>query len=47
MNTYVHLGQYLAEFSLEWEMFRTKFVEKIKTHVMFNNFFPKIVTFMR
>ena len=28
-------------------MFQNKFVEKIKTHFMFGNFFPKIVTFMR
>jgi len=27
-------------------MFRTKFVEKIKTHLMLN-IFPKIVPFMR
>jgi hypothetical protein len=34
MKTYVHLWQYLAEFFLEWEMFQTKVVEKIKTHVL-------------
>ena len=28
----------LAQFFLEWEMFQTKVVEEIKTHV-FNNFF--------
>jgi len=28
-------------------MFQTKVVEKIKTHFAFNNFFPKIVKFMR
>jgi len=28
-------------------MFQTKVVEKIKTHFMFNNLFPKIVPFMR
>jgi hypothetical protein len=27
------------KFFLEWEMFRTKGVEKIKTFVLFNNFF--------
>ena len=32
-NTYVHLWQCLVEFFLEWEMFRTKVVEKIKTRV--------------
>jgi len=28
-------------------MFQTKGVEKIKTHFTYNNFFPKIVPFMR
>jgi len=28
-------------------MFQTKFVEKIKTHFMFSNFFSKIASFMR
>jgi len=28
-------------------MFQTKFFEKIKTHFMFSDFFPKIVPFMR
>ena len=31
---YVHLWSYLAEFFLEWEMFRTKFVEKTKTYIL-------------
>jgi hypothetical protein len=31
MKTFSHLLQYLAEFFLEWEMFQTKFEEKIKT----------------
>jgi hypothetical protein len=45
MKTYV---QYLAEFVLEWEMFQTKFVQKIKTHILYSiTFFPKIVPFMR
>jgi hypothetical protein len=26
--------RYLAEVFLEWEMFRTNFVEKIKTHIL-------------
>ena len=39
---------YLAQLFLEREMFRTKVVQKIKTHFMFNNFFfYKIMTFMR
>ena len=36
MKTGVHLWQYLAEFFLEWEMFQTKGLQKIKTHVVFN-----------
>jgi hypothetical protein len=36
----------LAEF-LEWEIFQTQVAEKIKTHFMIRNFFPKIVPFMR
>jgi hypothetical protein len=37
MKTFVHLWQYLAEFFLEWEVFQTNVVEKIKnTHHMFN-----------
>ena len=39
MKTFSHLCQYLAEFFLEWEMFWTKFVEKIKTYFICNNFF--------
>jgi hypothetical protein len=46
MKTYVHV-RYLAEFFLEWEMFQTKVAGKVKTHFMFNNFFPKIVSFMK
>jgi hypothetical protein len=47
MKTSVYLWQYLNEFSLEWEVFQTN-LEKIKnTHFMSNNFFPKIVPFMR
>jgi hypothetical protein len=38
MKNYVHVS-YLAQFFLEREMFQTKFVEKIKTHFMFHNFF--------
>jgi hypothetical protein len=37
---------YLARFLLEWEMFRTKFVEEIKTHILWSYFFLKIVPFM-
>ena len=34
MKTDVHLWLYIAEFFLEWEMFQTKVVEKIKTHIL-------------
>jgi hypothetical protein len=33
METYVQLWQYLAEFFLEWEMFQTNVVEKMKTYI--------------
>jgi hypothetical protein len=39
MKTYVNLWQYLAEFLLEWEIFQTKVIEKIKTYFISNNFF--------
>jgi hypothetical protein len=32
MKDYAHLWKYLGEFFLEWAMFQTKVVEKIKTH---------------
>jgi hypothetical protein len=38
MKPYVHLCQYFAEFLLLREMFHTKFVEKIRTHFIYNNF---------
>jgi hypothetical protein len=38
MEAYVHMWQYLARFFLEWEMFQTKIVQKIKTHFVFNHF---------
>ena len=34
MKTFSHLWQYLAEVFLEWKMFQTKVVEKIKTHIL-------------
>ena len=34
MKTNVHLWQCVAEFFLEREMFETKFVEKMKEHVL-------------
>jgi len=34
MGPYAHLWSYLAQFFLEWEVFRTKVVEEIKTHIL-------------
>jgi hypothetical protein len=34
MNVPTHFLSYLAHFFLEWEMFQTKVVEKIKTHIL-------------
>jgi flagellar motor switch protein FliG len=40
MKTDIHIWLYPAEIFSEWEMFQTKVVEKIKTHIfMFNNLF--------
>jgi hypothetical protein len=38
MKTNVHFLLYLAQFFLEWKLFQTKVVEKIKTHIVFSNF---------
>jgi len=34
MKTNIYFWSYLAQFFLEWEKFQTKFVEKIKTHML-------------
>jgi hypothetical protein len=34
MMTCLHLWQYLADFYLEWEMFRINVVEETKTHIL-------------
>ena len=41
MKTDIHFWSHLAQFILEWEMFQTKVVQKIKTHILCynNNFF--------
>jgi hypothetical protein len=39
LNTIIYFWSYLANFFLEWEMFQTKVVQKIKTHFVFSNFF--------
>ena len=47
MKTTKHFWSYLAYFSLELEMFQTKYVGEIKTQFVFNTFFLKKVPFMR
>jgi hypothetical protein len=51
MKTNIHFWSYLAQFFLEWEMFQTEVIEKIKTHdlysVTFYFFFTKFGSFMR
>ena len=39
MKTDIHFLSYLAQFLLEWEMFRAKVLEKIKTHILYSAFF--------
>jgi hypothetical protein len=39
MKTLSHLWEYFVEFFLEWEMFSIKFVEKIKTHILYSIIF--------
>jgi hypothetical protein len=34
MMTNMHIWPHLAQSFLEWEMFQTKVVEKIKTHIL-------------
>jgi hypothetical protein len=34
MKTTIRFWSYVAQFFLEWEMFQTKVVEKIKTHIL-------------
>jgi hypothetical protein len=46
----VHFWSYVAQFYLEWDMFQTQVVEKIKTHILCSITFifpPKIVSLMR
>ena len=48
MKTNVHFLSYIDKFYLEWYIFRIKFVDKIKTHFVFSNFFfRKSCRFMR
>ena len=41
MNTSIHFWSYLAHFFLEWKMFQTKVVEKIKITFLIQFFFRK------
>ena len=42
MKTTWHFWSYLSQFFIEWEMFRTEFVEEIKTHILCSiTFFQK------
>jgi hypothetical protein len=34
MKTNIHFWSYLAQFVLEWEMFQTEVIEKIKTRIL-------------
>jgi len=45
IKTYVYL--YLAQFFLDWEIFQTKIVQKIESHIMYSVTFSEIVPFMR
>ena len=46
MKTDIHFLSYLAQLFLEWEMFQTKVVEKIKTHILCSvTFFRKSCRF--
>jgi hypothetical protein len=49
METNIHFLSYLSNSSyfLECAMFRTKFVEKTKTHFILNDPPPKFVLFIR
>jgi len=47
MKTKVYLLQHLTQLFIEWDMFQTNVVEKIKTRILGSiTFFPKIVPFM-
>ena len=42
MNTNIHLWSFLAQFFSELEMFQTKVVDKIETHILHSIIFPNI-----
>jgi hypothetical protein len=41
MQKNVRFWSYLVQFSAAWEMFETRFVDKMKTQTMFKIFFPR------
>ena len=45
MKTDTHFWSYLAQFFIEWEMFQTKVVEEIKTHIFCSVTF-NVITFI-
>ena len=46
MKTNIHFWSYLAQLFLERELFQTKVVEKIKTHILCSINFSTIVSFL-
>jgi hypothetical protein len=46
VRAYIHFLSYPAHFLLEWEIFRTSVIEKIKTHVFYSvTFFENRVVY--
>jgi hypothetical protein len=43
MKTDIHLWSHLSRFFSEWEIFQTKVVQKIRTHILCPQIFSKIV----
>ena len=41
MKTNKHFWSYLDQFFLQWELFQTKFLDKIKTYFMLSNLFMR------
>jgi hypothetical protein len=39
MKINIHLWSYLAQFFLDWEIFQTEFVEKVKIHIICSTIF--------
>ena len=42
MKTNIHFWSYLAHFCFEWEVFQTKFVEKLEMHILWSITFPEV-----